>query len=126
VRAGRFKIDQATLAEFISSGNFYSHIRRCRKSYASKLESFLSAVREHRLELTFPFGDGGMNQTGYFADPDTPDDVCSAKLAAAGFDIPSVRRFSIRATRPGLVFGFTAFDHETIRSSIAGVAKLLR
>ncbi len=38
-------IDQATLAEFISIGAFFSHIRRCRKTYAAKLEVFLKRLR---------------------------------------------------------------------------------
>lgn len=126
-------IDQATLAEFIDSGGFYTHIRRCRKSYAGKLETFLNAAEVHRLPLEFPFADGGMNQTGFFTDSRTDDQAVSQALAARGLDIPSTSHYCLKKTgggrfgsAPGLVFGFTAFDHKIIQSSLAVVASIMR
>ncbi len=126
-------IDQATLAEFISSGGFYTHIRRCRKSYAGKLETFLKAAADHRLPLEFPFADGGMNQTGFFTDPRTDLQAVSQALAARGLDIPSMSHYCLKKTgasrfksAPGLVFGFTAFDHKIIQNSLADVASIVR
>lgn len=118
-------IDQATLASFISSGDFYSHIRRCRKVYARRLEVFLDAARKHDLPLDFPHTDGGMNQTGFFRDAELDAQQISQKLAATGFDLPATSGFSIRPTQPGLVFGFTAFDEDTIKTSIASLSRLL-
>ncbi len=119
-------IDQATLAEFISSGAFFSHIRRCRKTYAAKLEVFLNAAAKHALPLSFPFTDGGMNLTGYFEDRRVDAEEASRALEEEGLDVPPLSKFALRTPRPGLVFGFTAFDHETIQQSIAKVAKVLR
>ncbi len=126
-------IDQATLAEFIDSGGFYTHIRRCRKSYAGKLETFLNAAAEHRLPLEFPFADGGMNQTGFFTDSRSDDQAVSQALAARGLDIPSTSHYCLKKTgagrfgsASGLVFGFTAFDHKIIQSSLALVASIMR
>lgn len=59
-------IDQVTLADFLQSGAFYTHIRRCRKAYEARLDTLLTAVARHSLPLTFPHTDGGMNQAGYF------------------------------------------------------------
>ncbi len=56
--------DQATLAEFMESGGFFRHIRRCRKQYAERLDVFLSSMAKQQIPLQFPFIDGGMNQTG--------------------------------------------------------------
>ncbi len=61
-------IDQATLAEFIDTGAFFSHIRRCRKVYAQKLEVFLNVSKRLGLPIHFPNIDGGMNQCGYLED----------------------------------------------------------
>lgn len=119
-------IDQATLAEFLSSGAFYSHIRRCRKSYAAKLDVFQHATSKHAWPMTFPFTDGGMNLSGYFDDPHVDADRVSEALSEEGLDIPSLSKFSLRKPRPGLVFGFTAFDHETIQQSVAKATKVLR
>jgi GntR family transcriptional regulator / MocR family aminotransferase len=119
-------IDQATLAEFISAGAFYTHIRRCRKAYANKMEVFLDSAEKHRLPMTFPFTDGGMNLMGYFEDVRTDANLVSQTLADHGLDVPSLSKFSIGKPRSGLVFGFTAFDHKTIQHSVAKIANVLR
>lgn len=111
-------IDQATLAEFIESGSFYTHIRRCRKAYASRLDAFLSAMDRHKVPLVFPFTDGGMNQTGYFSDLQIDSQQISHDLRDAGFDVPPLSQYSLKMPRPGLVFGFTAFDARTIQLAI--------
>jgi GntR family transcriptional regulator/MocR family aminotransferase len=118
-------IDQATLAEFIVSGEFYTHIRRCRKEYAVRLTTFLETAESSHLPLAFPFTDGGMNQTGFFVDPQVNGELASQQLAVHGLDIPSTERFSIGKTRQGLVFGFTAFDQKMIQTQVAKVARVL-
>lgn len=118
-------VDQATLAAFISSGAFYKHIRRCRKIYGERLATFLESAEKNRLPLDFPFTDGGMNQAGFFLKTKTDATVASNKLSQLGLDIPSLQHFSIGKARSGLVFGFTAFDHAKIRSSMAIVGKAL-
>ena len=118
-------IDQATLAEFIDSGAFYTHIRRCRREYGARMSTFLEAARAADLPLLFPHADGGMNITGFFA-PGSNDTATSATLAEAGFEIPSLAHYSLKPTRPGLAFGFTAFDHARIRHAIRHIAPILR
>jgi GntR family transcriptional regulator / MocR family aminotransferase len=104
-------IDQATLARFLESGAFYSHIRRCRRVYAERQARFLALAREQGLPLRFVHTDGGMNLTGFL--PEGADDqAISRRLKAAGLDVPPLSTYSIKSTRPGLVFGFTAFDRE--------------
>ena len=118
-------IDQATLAEFIESGAFFRHIRRCRKVYSQRLEVFLECAQQHRLPLSFPYVDGGMNQTGFFENPKVKDTLASDKLAKAGLRIPALSSFSTSGTSPGLVFGYTAFEPATIRSAMNIVASIL-
>ncbi|MBL8814455.1 MAG: PLP-dependent aminotransferase family protein [Planctomyces sp.] len=136
-------IDQATLAEFIDSGSFYSHIRRCRKAYASRLEAFLAAMHRHKVPLDFPFTDGGMNQTGYLNGEQVTAERISSRLLAAGFDVPLLSRYSMQSPnsmqssysilyrhdvpvhRSGLVFGFTAFEPRTIQSAVARLAAVM-
>ncbi len=118
-------IDQATLAEFVHSGAFYTHIRRCRRSYASKLATFLDSAKKHRLPLDFPNTDGGMNQMGFFQDADANARDISEHLRQQGLLVPSSDYYSMKKTKPGLVFGFTAFDHDVIRAGLERVAKVL-
>jgi GntR family transcriptional regulator/MocR family aminotransferase len=107
-------VDQATLALFLESGAFYSHIRRCRREYAARYALFLDLFARADLPLTFDHTDGGMNVVGYL--PDGSDDAAwSRRLQEAGFDVPALSHYAIEATRPGLVFGFTAFSADTLR-----------
>lgn len=116
-------IDQATLADFVSSGAFYTHIRRCRKEYGTRQEAFLSAAQSIDWPLEFPHTDGGMNLAGFFPPgADGDDRAHSASLKQAGLDVPPLSRYSISATQRGLVFGFTAFDPPAIRNAMKRVA----
>jgi GntR family transcriptional regulator/MocR family aminotransferase len=128
-------IDQATLAAFLDTGAFYSHIRRCRRAYAERQRTFLEAVQKGGLPFDFRYTDGGMNLTGFL--PEEYDDLeASARLRRAGLDVPALSAYSARWADPrnapidrlavhehGLVFGFTAFTAERIR---AGIETLLR
>jgi GntR family transcriptional regulator / MocR family aminotransferase len=118
-------VDQATLALFIASGDFYSHIRRCRKVYSRRLEVFLNEAKGNHLPLDFPNVDGGMNQTGFTLDPEVDTQSISNRLATAGFEVPSIAPFSLKKAASGFLFGFTAFDETTIKQSMTRLAKLL-
>ena len=119
-------VDQATLAEFISSGSFFGHIRRCRKEYAARLDTFLTTASSLRLPLSFPHPEGGMNLLGQWTNAPPDEAALNRRLLASGFDIPQLSQYSIRSTRRGLVFGFTAFDHSTIKSAMQKFATIVR
>jgi GntR family transcriptional regulator / MocR family aminotransferase len=117
-------IDQGTLAEFIESGAFYRHIRRSRREYAKRLEVFLDCAAKFDLPASFPYTDGGMNLTGFLSGS-TRDEDCSMKLRKKGLEIPALSRYALRATPPGLLFGFTAFEPGMICKSIQLAAQVL-
>ena len=118
-------VDQATLAPFLESGAFYSHIRRCRRAYAERQAHLLQLFRGSDLPLEFRYTDGGMNLTG-FLPPKTDDARWSARLRDAGFDVPPLSHYALKATSPGLVFGFTAFTPEVIKASFEKMCRVLR
>lgn len=107
-------LDQATLALFLESGAFYSHIRRCRREYALRHALFLDLFANTDLPLTFDPTDGGMNVVGYLREG-SDDAVWSSRLREAGFDVPALSSYAMEPSRPGLVFGFTAFSADTLR-----------
>jgi GntR family transcriptional regulator/MocR family aminotransferase len=127
-------IDQATLAAFLDTGAFYSHIRRCRRAYAERQRSFLEAIQKHGLPLEFRYTDGGMNLTG-FLPADYDDFESSARFRRAGLDVPALSsysgrvaerradRFSGNHCERGLVFGFTAFTPDRIRRGVETVVR---
>jgi GntR family transcriptional regulator/MocR family aminotransferase len=114
-------IDQATTAEFIDSGAYYSHIRRCRKEYGARLDTFLTAMGKTSLPLSFPHTDGGINVSG-FLPPASNDAKWSAAIASAGIEATAHSQNALGPVRPALTFGFTAFDPETIRRSVRRIA----
>lgn len=119
-------LDQAVLAEFISSGAFYSHIRRCRKKYGERMEIFLQEMERQNVPLDFPYSDGGMNLTGFYRDGRISAERTSQRLQEAGFDVPSLSRYCHRSSQEGLVFGFTPFAPKVIQSTIAKMGAILR
>jgi len=116
-------IDQATLAAFLDTGAFYAHIRRCRRAYAERQSEFLRGIQKGSLPLEFRYCDGGMNLTGYL--PHGVDDRrASEQLRVCGLDVPALTSYAAgdpKEIEPGLVFGFTAFNVERIRSGIEKV-----
>lgn len=117
-------IDQATLAEFLESGGFYAHIRRCRKAYAERQACFLQLFESSDLPFEFDYTDGGMNLAGFLPDG-TDDRAWSERLRQAGFDVPALSYYAMRPTRPGLVFGFTAFRPDALRASFERMRAVL-
>jgi GntR family transcriptional regulator/MocR family aminotransferase len=117
-------VDQATLAAFMDSGAFHTHLRRCRRHYAERQKSFLEAVARCGLPLSFPITDGGMNIAGLL--PDKADDSrYSEQLRLNGFDVPPLSRYSLSNVRPGLLFGFTAFEPKVIRRCVEKMARII-
>lgn len=120
-------ISQAVLAEFIASGSFYSHLRRCRKDYAARLDTFLTTAAALALPLEFPHADGGMNLHGSWTSPPAlSDDAISNALLAAGLDVPPIGRYALRSKLRGLVFGYTSSDHAAIRLGLKRLAEVFR
>ena len=111
-------IDQATLATFIESGAFYSHLRRCCKHDAERQSFFLEQATRFRLPLRFPVSGRGMNLVGLLPEG-TNDAALSIRLHKLGLDIPPLTRYAIQPVAPGLLFGLAAFDHQKIREGIA-------
>jgi GntR family transcriptional regulator/MocR family aminotransferase len=109
--------DQATLAIFLESGAFYSHIRRCRRIYAERQHAFLGVVSRKGLPFKFKYTDGGMNLAA-FLEPGSNDKRWSAHCSAIGLDVPPISRYAQQPTPPGLVFGFTAFAPKQIEQAL--------
>lgn len=117
-------IDQATLAEFLESGAFFSHIRRCRRAYAERQSLFLNLFQKSDLPLDFRYTDGGMNLAG-FLPPWVDDRQWAIRLRSAGFDVPAISDYCVDRRLRGLVFGFTAFPPSVIRTAFDRMRKVL-
>ena len=117
-------IDQATLAGFLESGAFDSHLRRCRRIYRERQELFLELIKVKGLPLSFPITGRGMNLAGHFTM--AADDVrVRAALDARGLDTPALSSYCSHAKLSGLLFGLTAFTDAEIRAGIEILADTL-
>jgi GntR family transcriptional regulator/MocR family aminotransferase len=118
-------IDQATLASFMESGAFYTHLRRCRRVYAERREAFLNAIERHGVHVNFPDADGGMNLAA-LTPPGWNTELISDRFRSAGLDIPPLSRYCIAQNVSGFLFGFTAFDPQMIEQAVKTVALAIR
>ena len=65
-----------------------------------------------------------MNVVGFL--PKRSDDAAwSQRLSDAGFDVPALSHYAVEPTRPGLVFGFTAFTAERLRAEFKRMRPIL-
>lgn len=118
-------IDQATLATFMDSGAFYTHLRRCRRAYAERRECLLQAVKRCDLPFEFPNTDGGMNLAALIPSH-WNDDRLAEQLRSRELDIPPLSRYSIAHKTPGLLLGFTAFDPRAITRGVERMAAVMQ
>ncbi|GGH08789.1 PLP-dependent aminotransferase family protein [Silvibacterium dinghuense] len=117
-------IDQATLASFLESGAFDSHLRRCRRIYRERQQLFLDLVSRKGLPLRFPVTGRGMNLAGHFV-METDDARVGAALEREGVDTPALSSYCSQARCSGLLFGLTAFTDAEIRMGIEMLANTL-
>jgi GntR family transcriptional regulator / MocR family aminotransferase len=120
-------IDQATLARFITEGFFLSHIKRMRKIYAERRDSFIKQFSEllgDRFTLQVP--EAGLNVVAWLKREE---------------DFPTMRRITLdigvrpsplsyfcnqAKLKPAFVFGFAAWTPTQIRESLVKLASALR
>lgn len=70
---------QATLADFMASGAYASHVRRLRKVYASRRQAMTDAMSTHLPQLRLGVHDRGLHFVAYL--PEEADDVAYSKSA---------------------------------------------
>ncbi|HVX37191.1 MAG TPA: PLP-dependent aminotransferase family protein [Hyphomicrobium sp.] len=120
-------LNQATLAEFMATGEFTAHIRRMRQLFKARRDAFVEAVERY----LSPFGTlripaGGFQATWYLRDGRTEDEVMRraeksgiALLALSGL-------FVRRRGTPGFVLGFAGLTSEECEIAIKQFARVLK
>jgi GntR family transcriptional regulator/MocR family aminotransferase len=115
-------IDQATAAVFIEEGYFSTHVRRMRRLYRERRDSFMEEAEKYLSGLLwFPPIEAGMDAAGRLCDG-ADDAAFSKRLQTAGIDVPPLSAYSLRPCPPGLLFGFTAFPAGQIRSAMRRIS----
>jgi len=122
-------LNQSILYDFMAEGHFARHIRRMRKSYASRLETLDAAARAYWpgiLQL-MPH-DAGLDVAAIACDWELDDIALSAGATNAGLEImPLSPWFAKKSKRqPGVVLGFAAVPENEIRKGAQLLGRLLR
>jgi GntR family transcriptional regulator / MocR family aminotransferase len=120
-------IEQATLARFITEGFFLSHIKRMRKLYAERRDSFIKQFNELLGDcFTLQVPEAGLNIVAWLKHE---EDFPTIKRITSEIGVrPSpLSFFCIQAKlKPAFVFGFAAWTSTQIRESLVRLASALR
>lgn len=118
---------QIVLADFLTSGQFAKHLRRCRDAYAERCEALLKALNEEcaGLLLIEP------GQEGLFICARLPhgvDDVAvAAQARERGVVLAALSPCYDRPTEDrGLLFGFSGYGPDQLREGVKTLAPILK
>jgi GntR family transcriptional regulator / MocR family aminotransferase len=131
LNAGQSWLDQAVLADFISSGSFARHLNQVRMIYRARRNCLLSALREHFGEVNISGYQGGMHVMWHL--PESLPDAALVQATALNhgvgvYSLRSAVAFDFSPTpysKRSLVLGYPALPEEQIREAIARVARAL-
>lgn len=111
---------QAALADFISGGHMARHLRRMRRIYAARRQTF-RAVCEAELGrwMTLAGGDSGIQMVGLLA-PGLDDRTVAAAAQAQGINVsPLSIQYRHGRPRHGLLLGYAGADDAAMRRGIS-------
>ncbi len=120
-------IDQATLARFITEGFFLSHIKRMRKIYAERRDSFIQQFNKLLGDwFTLQVPEAGLNIVAWLKHEDDFRIVRRVTLEIGVRPSP-LSLYCIQAKlKPALVFGFAGWTPAQIRESLVKLASSLQ
>jgi Aminotransferase class I and II len=131
LNAGQSWLDQAVLADFISSGSFARHLNHVRSVYRLRRDCLLDALREHFGKVDVSGQQGGMHVMWHLPDSLPTATAVQATALNHGVGVYSLRSavaFDFTQTpysARSLVLGYPALTEEQIGEGIARVARAL-
>ncbi len=117
---------QQALAEFISNGDFYRHLRRMRRVYGERRKFLLERLADDFNSFgSFQDHQAGM-QIALHLRPDFPDLKVSKLARARGVLVRPLSTYCVvPAARNGLLLGFCAFSEAEMGTALDGLAEVL-
>ncbi len=118
---------QAALSSFLDSGEFYRHLRRCRRIYAERRQ-FLIDLLQQRLGDVISFEDhaAGMQLLARLA-PGYDDQLIVKAASEQGVFISALSsHYSKGDKQHGLLLGFCGFTEDEIESNILVIERIIR
>jgi len=119
-------LEQATLAEFISSGMYERYLRRVRRRNAARRDALLSAIHAHlgnRVEVT---GDGSGAHIVLWPGRRASEESVISAAGARGVRVYGISAYCWRKPRrTGLMLGYSRLGEAQIREGIRRLAEVL-
>ena len=112
-------LEQETLAEFIHSGMYESHLRRLRRRNAARREALLDALNLYladRVEMT---GDGSGAHVVLWPSKPVSEGAIIAQARSRGVGVYGISHcYLTKPTRTGLIIGYSRMNEKEIREGI--------
>jgi len=119
-------LEQATLAEFITTGMYERHLRRVRRRNAASRQALLEAVQRHLRERVKISGEGAGAHIVLWPGKRIAEDVAIGAAAARGVGIYGIGRYFLkRPPRPGIMLGYPRMRESDIREGVRRLAEIL-
>lgn len=119
-------LEQQTLAEFISTGAYERHLRRLRRSNATRREALLRAIHEYvgdRVEVT---GDAAGAHVALWPTSRGSESSLVRRAAERGVGIYGVSRYFLaKPSRTGFLLRYSRMRKAEIREGIRRLAEVL-
>lgn len=118
---------QAALSSFLDSGEFYRHLRRCRRIYADRRQ-FLIDLLQHRLGDVISFEDhaAGMQFLARLAPGYDDQQIVKAASEQSVFISALSSHYAQGDKQHGLLLGFCGFTEDEIESNISVIERIIR
>jgi GntR family transcriptional regulator/MocR family aminotransferase len=119
-------LDQRTLAQFIRSGRYDHHVRRCRLAYRRRRDHLIAELAARAPDATLEAVSGGLHAVIRLPDGMTEEDAL-ARAAERGLAFEVLSRFHAGATSQpeSIVVGFGAALDHGFRAAVAALIDLL-
>jgi GntR family transcriptional regulator/MocR family aminotransferase len=119
-------LEQETLAEFIATGMYERHLRRIRRRNTAHREALLDTIRKYlgdRVEIT---GDGAGTHVVLWPTQPIAENTVIENAGSRGVGVYGISRYYLgRASRSGLMLGYSRMNEEKIREGIRRLSEVL-
>lgn len=129
---GHSWLDQAILADFISSGSYTKHLRNIRRTYLTRRDCLVNSLREHFGDVRLTGLDGGMHIVWHLpaSFPTAKEVQALAQDAGVGvYSLEAAAACDLRSSEcndRALALGYSSVTEEQIRKGVTRLATALK
>jgi GntR family transcriptional regulator/MocR family aminotransferase len=118
-------LDQLTLADFLSRGEFDRHLRRMRRVYRARRDTLLTALAQHLPGLEPAGIAAGLHLVAWLP-ADLEEATVIAAAAREGVAVAGVSPYRLSpAPRGGLIFGYSNLNERAIADGVVRLARAI-